>query len=175
MGSSDNLTPERRLMAMRIIVSALLGGLAIFAGVAVAYRYTGHPAAPALMVLTYVSIVFTGVLTLCSAVVPAIWAATARRGLLATPATDESGSPAPIAASKWYEIYQSQLIISAALLEGPAFLALIAFLIEGSPASLGLALFLFIMLALKMPSGPRIERWISNQQQLLEREREEYT
>jgi len=173
MGPIDDLTPERRLLAMRIVMSALLGGLAIFAGVAVAYRYTGHPAAPAQIVLTYVAIVFTGVLTLCSAVVPALWAANARCRLLGAPAGGGSGSPAPIAEAKWYELYQSQLIISAALLEGPAFFSLIAFLIEGSAASLGLAVFLFIMIALKMPSRPRIERWISNQQELLERERQE--
>ena len=164
MGPIDNLTPERRVMAMRIIVSALLGGLAIFAGIAIAYRYTGHPEAPAQLLLTYVAFAYTGVMTLCSAVVPALMAANGRRQFL--------GSAEPIAESAWYGIYQTQLVVSAALLEGAGFLALIAFLIEGSRASLGLALFLFIMLALKMPSGPRIERWISNQQELLERERQ---
>jgi hypothetical protein len=164
MGSIENLPPERRVTIMRIVLGALLSGLAIFAGMVIALRYTGHPAAPAQLVMTYVCIVFTVILALASAVVPALVAANGRRQL--------RDAPEPIAESEWYGMYQTQLIISASMLEGPGFFALIAFLTEGSLASLGLALFLFIIIALKMPSVPRVERWISNQQELLERERQ---
>ena len=69
-------------------------------------------------------------------------------------------------------VYQTKTIIAGALLEGCAFFLLVVHMIEGSPISLGAALALILALAMLMPTRGRIVRWIENQLELLEQERQ---
>ncbi len=52
---------------------------------------------------------------------------------------------------KLASVYQTQLILGAALTEVPAFFALIAYLLEGTPLALGLALTLLVGLIAQLP------------------------
>jgi hypothetical protein len=70
-----------------------------------------------------------------------------------------------------YGVYQSSRIIAAALLEGPAFFCLIAYLIEGQWISLVTAVILLIGLLLLFPSVSGVTRWIMDQQELIRQER----
>jgi hypothetical protein len=63
--------------------------------------------------------------------------------------------------------YMQQLIIGAALNEGAAFLAVVAYLIEKDPVLLGLAVVLILGQVARFPTVSRIEHWIEEQQQKL--------
>jgi hypothetical protein len=69
-------------------------------------------------------------------------------------------------------VYQTSLIIGAALNEGPAFFALIAYMVEGLPAILGVAAFLILGVAARFPTRARLEQWIDAQKELLIQEQQ---
>ena len=74
--------------------------------------------------------------------------------------------------AKLASVYQTQLMLGAVLTEGPAFLALIAYLLEGSPLALGAALALLVALIARFPTRARLEHWIEQQVQWLIQERQ---
>ena len=70
------------------------------------------------------------------------------------------------------QLYQTQLIVGAALLEGAAFFAGIAFMLERDPIAAGMALVLLAVLAARFPTRDRIEAWLEQQLGLLQEERQ---
>jgi hypothetical protein len=92
------------------------------------------------------------------------------------------GTPAPIGPAspqsdrgKLANVYMTQFIVGAALNEGPAFLASLAYMIESHPVALGLALLLLGALIARFPTRARIASWIEGQQELLVRDRQATT
>ena len=69
-------------------------------------------------------------------------------------------------------VYQTQLITAAALTEGPAFVSIVAYMLEGTPWALGLSLVLIVAVALHFPTRARIDQWINSQLQQLDQERQ---
>src|SRR5262249_43814730 len=78
---------------------------------------------------------------------------------------------APEQAVRWWQFYQTRLIITAAQLEGVIFFALIAYLVEGTPWTLGVAALFFVGRALLFPTQERVERWIQRQQELVDQQK----
>jgi hypothetical protein len=74
------------------------------------------------------------------------------------PNAAELGDVAPLAA-----IYQTQTIIGAALIEGAAFLAGIAYMLEQRQISLYVAGALLVLIASQFPTVSRLEGWIENE------------
>jgi hypothetical protein len=66
----------------------------------------------------------------------------------------------------------TQFIAGAALNEGPAFFASIAYMIVSRPVALGVALLLLGALIIRFPTRPRIASWIEGQQELLVQDRQ---
>jgi hypothetical protein len=64
-------------------------------------------------------------------------------------------------------VYQTQLIIGAAQIEGVAFFAGVAYFLSKDPIALGLALLLVGALILRFPTIERVQRWIDQQQEKL--------
>lgn len=60
------------------------------------------------------------------------------------------------------ETYQTTLIIGAALFEGPAFLNVMAYMLEGQAFSLAIAAVLLVFILLLFPTASRVEEWIEN-------------
>ncbi len=60
-------------------------------------------------------------------------------------------------------LYQTTTIVAAAFLEGAAFMNVVAFLLEGNPISLGLAIGLAMGILAMFPSGQRIATWVEMQ------------
>lgn len=60
-------------------------------------------------------------------------------------------------------IYQLQLIVGLALLEGAAFFNLVALLTERSQVSLGVVAVLLSLMAMKLPTVSRVTFWMENQ------------
>ena len=58
--------------------------------------------------------------------------------------------------------YQTSAIVAAALLEGAAFVNVIAYLLEGNPISLGIGGALAVAILLSIPSSSSLEGWIDD-------------
>ncbi len=67
-------------------------------------------------------------------------------------------------------IYQTQMIIGLALLEGAAFLNTIVFMLEGRALNLGIAVALVVFMATRFPTRTRLDDWIAEQGRLLQDE-----
>src|SRR5262249_25088243 len=79
-----------------------------------------------------------------------------------TPTTD---------AERLWIVFQNRLIIGLALLEGATFFLLIAYLAEGSFLALVPAWVFIIAMLMQFPTRVGVERWVEEQQQLLQEER----
>ena len=95
------------------------------------------------------------------------WPAAARRY------SDSKLDPELADSVKLFSVYSSSTIVSCALLEGAAFLASTAYLIERDPLSLLLAVTLSLGVALHFPTRNRVDQWIEAQRAELTRDRAE--
>jgi hypothetical protein len=68
-------------------------------------------------------------------------------------------------------VFQTKTIISGALFEGVSFFATIAYLIEGDPVSLGLAVVLILGLAAHFPTRSRVIGWVERQLEVVGQEK----
>ena len=72
------------------------------------------------------------------------------------------------ATGKLFGVYQTKTIIGAAMIEGAAFLNLVAYLLEGNPITLGLGLGLAVVIAALFPSPSRVANWIEQRLRLMD-------
>jgi hypothetical protein len=196
MSDYERLTEATR--TNQILVGSLITGVVAFLGIVVmlgalkiqqaAFRpgANGNAPAPApfqpgIPILTYLAAGFAAVLLLLSFVLPSALTTRGRRALVA--GTSDPNSPAGSVApqggpqseqsefGKLITLYSSQLIIGAAMLEGSAFFATVAYLVENNPIALGTALILLAALVARFPNAGWTERWITQQQERLRDER----
>lgn len=176
----------RTTRTSQIIIGALAMGLVFFIAIATLVPFQGvggppgGPVAPPTPIFTYMAFALGIPGFLFSIIVPKVIATAERRKI----ARGTWGQPADsqVKASKDFSegndtakliaVFQTQLIIGAALNEGPAFFALIAYMLERNPLSLGLAVFLILGVAVRFPTQIRVEQWIDNQLQLILQERQ---
>jgi hypothetical protein len=62
-----------------------------------------------------------------------------------------------------FGVYQTTLIIKAAMLEGATFLLMIMYMMEHSPWTLALAVVFLLLLLMHMPTPLRVDDWIERQ------------
>ncbi|HYT93235.1 MAG TPA: hypothetical protein VEL76_31240 [Gemmataceae bacterium] len=162
-----------RLRVMRIVVLALVLGVVAFLVLALIIRAQGGLAAPPTPFLTYLALGFGGLQIGVSLLFPRFVVTQSRRQLARGqyPATAEASAQAPDDLTSLCNVFQTQLIIAAALLEGAAFFLLIAYLQEGEVAALGGVAVLLALLLVKFPTRPALESWLTEQQELLNQER----
>lgn len=174
------------LQTLRIIVGALTAGPVLFLALVLFLRAQPAagppqgagvrpvpgpmPRATGLPLLTGMAGVFALTLLPLSLVMPRIMAASAVRQV-----ADKSWSPPPSSSLRlpppgaWNDrlklafVYQTQFIIGAAMNEGAAFFAVIAYFLEGSPIALGLALVLIAGVAARFPTRERFDAWLDAQ------------
>ena len=143
---------KQALRPMQIIVAALAGGVASFL-VAVLFirppRGGGPPANS--LVLTYIGVGAAVVSLAVWAILPNLISRQSRNSVLA-------GDARRLAAN-----YQVRLIVGCALVEGIAFLNLVAYLIEHQLTSLVVAGILLVILLSQIPTLDRLERWIESE------------
>ncbi|MFL5243194.1 MAG: hypothetical protein ACJ8FY_13900 [Gemmataceae bacterium] len=162
-------TIRPRVFTLRIIIGALLSGVAIMAVMAIFLRQSGNrPPPPPVPIMTYLALGFGAVLLVMHRFILKLVESNARKRITGVPS--ESGGPV-IEPLDLLGIYQSSRIIAAALLEGPAFFCLIAYLVEGHWLSLAAAGILWIGLLLLFPSVDGVARWIMEQQETIQQER----
>src|SRR5262249_26537705 len=140
----------------RIIIVALALGVLMFLGIAVFMRQDNPAPVPDLPILTYVALAVAAIQTVLQGILPGLVAGGMRRQLAAGkwPPPRPGWSVPPDDRGKLCSLYVTRLILGAALLEGAAFLLLIAYLLEGSVLTLAGAGLLLAMLLLKFPTRP---------------------
>ena len=174
----DETTPQLPAGAVRtvqIIAFALLQGIVIFMGVAVYLNQTRGPMdAGGGSLLSYLSAGFFVIIAVIWFVMPShIMKAQVKRiaaGVWTPPASD-SPRPADTFATdeaKLMAVYQTGNIIGWALLEGAAFFAGIAYLLEGKTLPLYIVGAAVLLMLQTFPTRNLIENWINNQKGVIE-------
>lgn len=152
-------------MQLRIIVIALAMGVAMFAGFTI--MQNGLPnllklLAPQFSTLEIIALAIAVSDLMMANILPQLITAKQRAPL------SNKRDPWQQNAQKLGETYKLNTILAAALLEGPAFLALIAFMLDGSVLGLALALVLLLGILSLFPFPGRMPRWVENQLQLID-------
>ena len=153
----------------------------------IAQNQAAAPQAPAgpmdfPQIITWIAVAYTAVTLPMSFVVPRLVAGQNRRSIAAgtwKPPVGRSPSVTPLNpdafqtnSGKLALSYNTQFIIGAALIEGAAFFAAVAYFIGKNPIALGLALFLVGMILMRFPTRLRVAAWIDSQQELLIQEQQ---
>jgi hypothetical protein len=173
------LTP--RLRVMRIILLALVLGCVIFLIVVVSIRLSQNLQNNSAPLLTYMGIGFGLLMFVVSLIAPRVMVATARKQIAkGTWPSAAAEARYPGAVEKLHgtsdvgqlcALYQTQLIIGAAMLEGATFFNLIAYLQEGDPTSLVAAGLLLAAMLRLFPTRGGVENFLIEQGELLRQER----
>jgi len=160
--SQDLVIP--RLRIMQIITGALMTGVAVFLVLVLVLQQQGQFPVPAPQT-PLISILAAGEFVVIFGVwliYPPIFV---RQGLvpIARRTPDPTAETNALLALK-----QTSLIVASALLEGSAFFALIAYLLEKQPYALGVALACLLLLLITFPTHVRVKQWLAEQQERLE-------
>ena len=158
---NPEMTPERRKMVLtlQIIVAALFAGCLSFLLIvllAVPGKIGGWELGLDKQPMTVVALVMAFGILAMRIIVPGVIAVQMLRPLFQR----ESNDPA------WedlFRVYQTTLIIKAAMLEGAVFLLLVMHMVERSPWTLALAVVFLAMLLLHIPTPQRVDEWIERQ------------
>jgi hypothetical protein len=156
----DSEDTEKAVVTMQIIATALIGGLVI-AGAIVLLLALGRnqQAQPGLRVFSYITVVISVVNILLSIFVPNLFANAAVKN--AELASGKSGSARGDDIGKQIlKIAQARMIVGLALLEGAAFLCLLAFYLTKSWMLMGVFLLLLVIMAAQFPMRDKLENWL---------------
>jgi hypothetical protein len=196
MTDPDGIEPITR--TCQIIVGALIMGVLTFLAVVLLLNVYAALPAPAqggqgaggaalpgpgggsLPLITALAVVLGIGGLVMSFVVPGVFVTNARRQIAkGTPpatTTRQPSQPAQVYPAgdtgKLLQIYPTQLIIGAALNEGMAFFASIAYMLEGNPIALGTAVVLLGGLVARFPTVDRVNAWLDQQLSKLQIERQ---
>lgn len=157
----------------QIIVAALVMGVVSF-GVVVVSGIAGGQGGQG-NTLTLLAVGFAAADLVLCLLVPQLLAAAQRRKIAAGTwgsTSAPSQGPAPDTdTGKLAIVYQTKLIIGAAMLEGGCFLALLAYMLERQLPSLVVAGVLLLALLAHLPTYGRVEAWIEEQLRRVEEDR----
>lgn len=174
---------EKTTRTLQVILGAMAVGVAVFLGIVVfvippagqGQAQEGRAGLPgpvaALPVISVVAYTVTAILLPLSFVAPAVVAESLRKKRAAGKTGPAKGSPMTDDRAALAEIYQTRMILGAALTEAPAFLATVAYMIERNPMAMGLALALLGVMVMRVPTVPRVAFWVDAQHERLEADR----
>ena len=157
----------QRVRVMQIIVIALVTGVATFAAVAVVQAQGKPPGVP---FLAYVGAGVATIVVVARMFVPRIVAIT--QGRQASAGFDLEKDQQKLV-DTFCGTYQTKVVMENALLEGAAFLNLIAYMVETQTMSLAVAGGLVSIMLLSFPTGGRVESWVREQFEAIELDRQD--
>ena len=171
---------QTAVRTIQIIVAALAAGVFAFIGVAIflVSRKNVKAAVPDPPILTYTSIGMAVAIVVSWLFVPSVVASGMKKAIIDGRSTDwgivksmpnagELGVVVPLAV-----IYQTRTIIAAALLEGAAFFATVAYLIEHQSITLYVAIALAFLILAHIPTISRFESWLDSESTSIEQLRQ---
>ena len=149
-----HLVPVADVRGMKIITLALIGGVVMFMGVTLILNEGALGTEPGL--LAWIGLGFFAVLFVQHLIIPQVVVG----NVLKSVSADElrNGTEAE-KIQQLIPAFRTQHIIGCALLEGPAFLNLVAYLIDDFVGNLAVAILVVVMLAMKIPSATSIQWW----------------
>ncbi|MDB5338311.1 MAG: hypothetical protein JWN70_3930 [Planctomycetaceae bacterium] len=153
------IDPRMAVRTMQIICGALMMGVISFAVVAVIVR-SGKAAngqAEASVIVAYIA---AGFAALCIAVRVVVPPQTVKAGISQLVKVRR---PDELTRLDLYQIYQSQMIVACAVLEGAGFFNLIAFIIAGQIWTLAIVVALVALMASVFPTLERVDNWADEQ------------
>lgn len=162
----EDVSLDQRVRVMQIIVAAMALGIVSFMGITIFIRLSQQQAPPEMPVLTYIALGYTPIALVLQAILPGMMAAARSQTPERLEGLAGKGDEVPDVGSLC-ATYQTLLIISMAIIEGAAFLALIAYLVDGNVLTLGAALVLLAVLLAKFPTVSRVERWIEERREAM--------
>ena len=176
--STDDWRSEigRQVFTIQIIVAGLTAGCLGFMAIAVFLVQTGpaRAADPASTpIVTYMALGFAGMALVMRMIVPKIIEVAARKriadGTWQMPTTAQGQTQTSQLVErlgdvgKLLVVLTTRTVVGGAILEGSAFFALVAYMIEKSPLALAAAIVLILGLALHFPTRSRAAHWIEDQ------------
>jgi hypothetical protein len=170
------LTPQI-LRVMQIIAGALLAGVSTFLVIVIVIRNgPGAPPPQAVFVMTPVAAVFLALLAPLAFMVPGIMTRSALRQINAGTWPARAGASLSASASvgaKLIAVRQTTLLVGLALLEGAAFNACIAYLLEGQVLALAVVGVAIALILSRFPTRERVRNWLERQASALAELRQE--
>lgn len=171
---------------LQIIVMAMVAGASIFLAIALTIRSQAEPPPSALPIpITIVAVIFIGVGFIGRWIVLSSIRAKGRREIVN--GTHQSVHPgqrmrlAPLDctdtpdsyrdAEYLLSMFQQRTILSAAMLEGWAFFATIAYLTEGTSVGLAMAILSVLGVILHFPTRSRVIAWVGRELEAVEQEK----
>ena len=166
------------LRTLQIIVFALTAGLVVFFIVAQVVPQRGGPDPDAGPVMTYLACAVAFLEVILRQIIPPRLVISGRRRLARGQEPVRVGRPSPVIdvektgdAGRLFGLLMTSTITSCALLEGGAFFAFIAYIMENTLLSLSVGLLLTLGVAMHFPTQARTRHWLRHHLELLELER----
>jgi len=162
-----------QLRVLQAVVGAMVLGVSMLLAVAMALRAGGALPPPVVQVplLSWVAGVVAAGTLIARAVVPGKVAAAMLKKLTPQVTHPDPTGRGPLHGEEitgLVRVLVTKTIVSAALVEGPALFAGIAYLIEGSGLALILTILLLLGLAYHFPTRSRLEDWVDAELRRLE-------
>jgi hypothetical protein len=173
---------RRVVRTVQIIVASLAMGLIVFAGIAMSLRMNQQQQQPPQQqqqpqndFLAYFAVGFAAVMLGVRRIVGSSIVTRHRKNIAAGTAILPGLGGAPSSAAtdgdRLLVGFRQRTIIESAMVEGPAFFVIVAYLVIGQTWLLGLAAMLLAVLVFPFPTYERVEDWVKYQLELLELEK----
>jgi hypothetical protein len=176
----------RQVRTLQIIVAAIVSGVLMF--LFIACLVAGAPR-EGRSVLSTIALAVAAILVVLRLIVPAVIASRSRRKILRGQYSPGLGVASPAVAEAKRQhletffrrtgdagrlmiVYMTNTIMAAAILEGAAFLLLVAYLVDHQAVTLAVAIALLVAIAAHMPWRARVFAWIEEQLRWLEEQRQ---
>jgi hypothetical protein len=145
------------IRTMQIIAGALISGVLIFMGVVLVVTQGNIGGIPNARLMTMIAGGFGFLMIVNHFVIPRIVSGAQLKQLAISGILQQEEQ---VRVERMCAVYQTQLIIGMALLEGAAFFNLIAMMIEKSAVSLGVVSLLLGLMVVKFPTRIKVSWWI---------------
>lgn len=132
-----------------------MAGVIPFMAIAIVMRFGQAPAGK--IVIAYLAVGMAAMCVVARILVPRQIVRGGIALLLKTRRPDELGR------MDLYPIYQTQMIVACAVLEGAAFFNLISYMTEGQMWTLGVVIVLLALMATSFPTAEKVNNWADEQ------------
>lgn len=181
LNTDQTLSSAQRLRALQLIIVAFAMGASIFIAVVTFLpigQSNSRDGEDESTVLTLVAVAW-GVMSVPLAVLLSVVVVKSGRDKIAKtsaqPAGSEtrmSGSSEPDTAAQLYALFAAKTILTAAMFEGAALLAGVAYMLEHQVLALGVAVVTSMCIIIQLPTQDRFGHWIENQTRRVEEARQ---
>lgn len=177
MSSERSAAVRRQVLSMQIILGGMAMGAIFFGAIVTSFLVKPAQWRAEAEIITLVALASASAAIPLSFVVPQFVVNAARQRIARgqTPAQQPAQMPPQLAAlgvdGPLLIVYQTAMIVGAALCEGAAFFSLIAAMMDRSLVALGIAAVCLLAILVRFPTVIRVENWLAAQHQAMEADR----